>query len=317
MASTEVGLADLPSDGESPSIAALTTADLPRLLALSASAHWNQNEADWRMMLALGRGWGIRAAGCDGSGTLAASTVVLPYGTDFAWVSMVLVLPAFRRRGHASRLLHYALDALAAEGRSAVLDATPAGHAVYVQEGFADTWGFARWRREARTDMRNDTSADTAATGSADAGRGDGPPSRPLTEADWPAIAALDAHAFGADRLPLLRALAQRLPPAARVVEQGGRLQGFVLGRDGREAQQIGPLLAGDEATARALLADALQAVPGAVYVDLLDGRDGLCRWLPQQGFVVQRPFTRMVHGRKEAPGEPGAIMLVAGPELG
>jgi hypothetical protein len=90
-----------------------------------------------------------------------------------------------------------------------------------------------------------------------------------------------------------------------------------VLGRDGRDASQIGPLLAGDEATARALLADALQAVPGAVYVDLLDGRDVLRQWLQRQGFVMQRPFTRMVHGRKKAPGEPGAIMLVAGPELG
>ncbi len=84
------------------------------------------------------------------SDALAASTVVLPYGADFAWVSMVLVLPEFRRRGYASLLLRHALDALAAEGRAAVLDATPAGHAVYVQEGFADTWGFARWRREAR-----------------------------------------------------------------------------------------------------------------------------------------------------------------------
>ena len=312
-------VADLRGDGASPPIGALTTADLAGLLALSASANWNQNGADWRTMLALGRGWGIRAAGTEGndgnggSVTLAASTVVLPYGTDFAWVSMVLVLPAYRRRGYASRLLRHALDALAAEGRSEVLDATPAGHAVYVQEGFADDWGFARWRREARTDRR----ADASATGSAGAGRGDGPPTRALTDADWPAIAALDTPAFGADRLPLLRALAQRLPQAARVAEQGGRLQGYVLGRDGRDASQIGPLLAGDEKTARALLADALQAVPGAVYVDLLDGRDALRQGLQQQGFALQRPFTRMVHGRKKAPGEPGAIMLVAGPELG
>ncbi len=314
----ELGAAEVPGDGGLPFIRALTTADLPGLLALSASAHWNQNEADWRTMLTLGRGWGIRAAPSGGGGgasveTLAASTLVLPYGSDFAWVSMVLVLPEHRRRGHASRLLRHALDALAAEGRCAVLDATPAGHAVYVQEGFADTWGFARWRREASPGMR----AHTAVSGPVDAGRDDGPPTRPLTDADWPAIAALDGPAFGADRQPLLRALAQRLPQAARVVEREGRLHGFVLGRDGREAYQIGPLLAGDDATARALIADALQAVRGPVYVDLLDGRDALRQWLQQQGFRWQRPFTRMVHGRTKAPGEPGVVMLVAGPELG
>ncbi len=297
MASTEAGAAAV--------VVPLTAADLPGALALSASAHWNQNEADWRTMLHLGQGWGIQARGADGSQTLAASTVVLPYGADFAWVSMVLVRPEFRRRGYASLLLRRALDALAAAGRTAILDATPAGHAVYMQEGFRDTWGFARYRREAlgATPLAKDRPA--------------APPTRALTGSDWPAIAAMDVPAFGASRMPLLRALAQRLPQAARVVEQGGRLRGFVLGRDGLEASQIGPLLADDAGTALVLMADALRALPGPVYVDLLHGRDVLQAWLQQQGFVFQRPFTRMVHGATTAPGEPGAIMLVAGPELG
>ena len=80
--------------------------------------------------------------------------------------------------------------------------------------------------------------------------------------------------AFGASRLPLLRRLAQRLPQAARVLEQGGRLRGYVLGRDGREALQIGPLLADAPDVAQRLLHDALQPLAGeAVYVDLLDRR--------------------------------------------
>jgi len=286
-------------------IQALTAADLPGALALSAAAHWNQNEADWRTMLRLGRGWGIPTVGADGSRTLAASTVVLPYGTDFAWVSMVLVLPECRRRGHASLLLRHALEALAAEGRTAILDATPAGHAVYVQEGFRDTWSFARYRREALGPLARAAQRPPA------------PPTRALLESDWPAIEAMDAPAFGASRQALLRALAQRLPQAARVVEQGGRLRGFVLGRDGRDASQVGPLLADEPGTAMGLLADALQGLQGPVYVDLLDGREELRAWLQQQGFTLQRPFMRMVHARTTAPGKPGAIMLVAGPELG
>jgi len=101
----------------------LDVADLAGALALSASANWNQNDADWRTMLALGEAWGIDASAADGRRQLAASTVILPYGL-FAWVSMVLVLPEFRRRGYATRLLHQALATLAQRGVTAVLDAT-------------------------------------------------------------------------------------------------------------------------------------------------------------------------------------------------
>jgi len=109
-------------------------------LALSQSARWNQNAADWRLMLKIGRGWGVVRA----DGTLAASTLVLPYG-NFAWVSMVLVLPGERRKGHATRLLRTALDDLKRARLTPILDATPAGRTVYVQEGFHDTWGFRRF----------------------------------------------------------------------------------------------------------------------------------------------------------------------------
>jgi len=288
------------------SIRALTETDLAGALALSASAHWNQNAADWRGMLALGTGWGIDARLPGGEVVLAASTVALPYGNDFAWVSMVLVLPEFRRQGFASQLLHHALACLQAQRRSAVLDATPAGHAVYEQAGFADTWGFARYRRGSAVAPSPSEPLPTASTYT-----------RPLRASDWLAIAALDTPAFGADRLPLLRLLAQRQPSAARVLELGGQITGYVLAREGREATQIGPLLAPDEVAASWLLADAMAAVAGPAYADLLDDRPTLLAQMRLLGFEHQRPFTRMVHGRKKAPGDAGAVMLVAGPELG
>ena len=284
-------------------IRGLSADDLQAAQQLSASAGWNQNANDWLMMLQLGQGWGIDAADVAGRLHLAASIVVLPYGERFAWTSMVLVLPEFRRRGYAQMLLRHALAHLAAQGRAAVLDATPAGHAVYVQEGFADTWGFARYRREAGMPLQ---------------GAAAGPPTRPLVEADWPEVDAMDRVAFGASRLPLLRRLAQRLPQGARVLEQGGRLRGYVLGRDGREAFQIGPLLADAPDVAQRLMHDALQPLAGeVVYVDPLDRQAAALAWLQQQGFVFQRPFTRMVHGTETAPGDPTTIVLAAGPELG
>src|SRR5579862_8868366 len=93
----------------------LGTAHLAGCLALSKSANWNQNEADWRLMLSIGRGWGI--ADPERKGMLAASTLVLSYGA-FAWVSMVLVLPQYRSQGFATRLLRYALADLKKRGQT-------------------------------------------------------------------------------------------------------------------------------------------------------------------------------------------------------
>jgi GNAT superfamily N-acetyltransferase len=269
-------------------------------MALSRAANWNQNEADWRMMLRLGEGFGLSAS----DGTLCASIVVLPYGNEFAWMSMVLVAPEHRRLGYASRMLRRAIAYLQSQGLTAVLDATPAGHEVYVQEGLRDTWGFQRYSLpEARL-----------VSGWQDMS---GLKLRRLAGADWPQILAMDLPAFGAHREPLLRALAARLPDAALVAERGDKICGYLLGRDGREARQLGPLVAEDPPAAQALLSHALERVPAPLYIDIVDRHTSLRTWARMQGFAVQRPFTRMVHGAERAPGDNQTAMLVAGPELG
>ena len=163
-------------------------------LALSTSASWNQNEPDWRLMLEMGHGWGISLV----DGTLVASTPVLPYGNEFAWVSMVLVLPEHRRKGYASRLLRVALADLKRRGLTPILDATPEGQKVYRREGFRDTWGFKRFFLNRACDRNH-------------------PAVRDLRESDWTPILKMDREAFGASREVLLRALWTRLPEAGLV----------------------------------------------------------------------------------------------------
>jgi hypothetical protein len=90
-----------------------------------------------------------------------------------------------------------------------------------------------------------------------------------------------------------------------------------VLGRDGRSATQLGPVAAEDEDTAQALLGLALAGVRGPIYIDLVDGKSALRRWLEGRGFAPQRPFTRMVYGGAMTIGDVTRTMAVAGPELG
>ncbi|UCE30145.1 MAG: GNAT family N-acetyltransferase [Burkholderiales bacterium] len=291
-----------PADG-SPLEQRLGAGNIDEALVLSGAAHWNQGAADWRLFIEHGTVWGLRMRGGSDDGRLVASAAILPYGERFGWVSMVLVLPEFRGRGYATRLVHRALDALRSDGRAALLDATPDGRPVYSREGFADSWGFARWRREPGP-------APGAAPGAS---------VRPVSASDWAAILAQDLPVFGADRGWLLRALHARQPALAHVHRRagGGGIDGYVFGRDGREATQLGPVIARDPAAAIRLIRAALAQVPGAAYLDLTDRHRVLVPELETLGFVHQRPFTRMVLDAATAPGAADDLVAVAGPELG
>ncbi len=276
-----------PPAASSDGFRALTPADLPRAAALSALVGWNQVAADWAVFLRHGQVRGLD----DGQAALAATAAVLPYGPGVAWVSMVLVRPDRRRQGLATALLRWALEAL--RGTPCIaLDATPAGQPVYRRLGFSECWGFTRWTLPATLPIDPGVRV------------------RPLRDADWPAVLALDCTSFGAPREFLLRDLAARMP-AFVAVGPDGRILGVALARDGLRGPQLGPVLARDAPVARALLA----AGAGAM-LDLRDDAFGLAEWLAANGAVPQRPFARMALG-EAPPGCTARIVAVVGPEFG
>ncbi len=272
--------------------------DIPQALLLSAEANWNQVAADWRIMLGLGAGFGFVEPG----GRLVASAIALPFQGPFGWISMVLVTAAHRRKLLATRLMQRCIDHLTAMDRTPMLDATPAGREVYLGMGFHDGWGLKRW------------------TGAASAQFEPGPDRfgiRGIREPDWPAIAALDARAFGADRMSLLRHLAARWPEAALMaIADNNDIAGFALGRDGRTARQIGPVVAQAEPIAGALINAVLAAASGPIYIDLADRWTELGAQLAASAFTVQRPYTRMSYGTHAAFSDSKLLCAIAGPEL-
>jgi GNAT superfamily N-acetyltransferase len=280
---------------------ALSAAEMADAGALVSEARWNQVEADWRIFLAQGR---VYAASTD-TGRIVATTATLPFGGRFAWISMVLVTGEYRRRGLATRLLQMAMDDLAASKLVPVLDATPDGHAVYQQLGFEDSWGFHRLIRRERP----------AAVGAEPVLLGVN--TRPITDTDWPALCAYDAAAFGAERSAVLAGLRGRRPAADLVAERGGRIAGFLLGRDGRIASHVGPLIADDDTVARALLARALDQLDGPVFVDFADAKTDVRHFLDGRGFSAVRPLTRMLHGRSQRFDDAARTFAVVGPEFG
>ena len=279
--------------------APLAAAELADAEALVREAGWNQVAADWETFRALGTVFAARA-----SGRVVATAAILPYG-PFAWVSMVLVQSEQRRHGLGTKLLKRCIAALSEQGRVPLLDATPAGRPLYRSLGFEETWGYHRLARASASPMREDAPNTSGIT------------VRPIANSDWAALCATDAAAFGADRSALLGRLRGRLPSVEFVAERSDRIAGFLLGRNGRSASQIGPLIADDDEVAHALLARALPAIDGPIYIDFADSKARLRRWLKECGFSEQRPLTRMVLGRARGFDDEAATYAVAGPELG
>lgn len=270
---------------EPPEVSSLTLADLENCLTLSTQAGWNQVAADWRIFFDLGRVWGIRQ-----NGKVVATAALLPYPPCTAWVSMVLTAKPAQGQGFASRLVAAALSYCEGKSLAPQLDATAAGEGVYARLGFRTLTRLTRWRRPQSAKAANAPRA---------------------TPQAMDLIARLDQAAIGFARLALLQALSHRGPASATEA-------GFVLSREGRTAQQIGPLVATSRDEADALLAPILERIGAglAVIVDANDAAETLTDLLSDLDFQPERAFARMVKG---APPEPDAALYLAsaGPELG
>lgn len=268
----------------------LDTSDAAGGLALSSEAHWNQNEADWRFFLAKAIVFGLR----DGD-RLVATAALLPYASNNAWISMVLVTADWRRRGIATRLVDRCLDTATSLGLTSWLDATPAGAKVYGPLGFAPALELRRLRLErSRSDKTGKPPSLTA-----------------LGE-----LIAHDAAAMGFDRGILLGELGGR--PGSRLMSNGGAR---ALVREGRIARHIGPLFADGPDRALSLVHDIVRSETGSILIDAVASQEQFIMGLTDSGWTHERPFQRMRFGRAAAkPSEfmPATLpFAVAGPEYG
>ena len=172
----------------------LTLSDILSAMELSTAAGWNQTPDDWNRIL------GFSPAGCrcmEAAGQVIATTTLLAYGTDLAWVGMVLTHPEHRRKGLATRLVE---DAIAIAERNGIctlkLDATDEGRPLYESFGFAVEGGVERWGRDGVACASNEDTltADLFSTQECQWGRTI--PSH---------LFALDVEAFGVSREQVLK----------------------------------------------------------------------------------------------------------------
>src|SRR5262245_23135919 len=223
----------------------MTAADLAFADSLRALAGWNQTLNDWKRLLAH-EPQGCFLAEWDRVPTGTATTTC--YGSDLAWIGMVLVHPDYRRRGVGTALLQRCLDYLNGRGIYCIkLDATPAGRPVYERLGFQSEWALARWEHACV--------GQTSAVSTAEF--------RSWQNSDARLIEAIDRRAFGVSRQSLLQAMAnESLHALAHKSEHGGN-DGVGMLRDGSRALYLGPAVAASPAAGASLVQGLLTHVVG------------------------------------------------------
>ncbi len=262
-------------------------------MALSREAHWNQTSADWLMMMQAGDAFGFQAP----TGQIVASAIALPFGPEFGWISMVLVSSDWRRKGLATQLLDVCIKRLEQSGRTPMLDATPDGEHVYRPLGFVPHFNLSRWQHEAVETIDLQTAGNFVTT----------PP-------DPERIFEIDAKNFGGSRPEILQHQMLHGAEFSSITPSG---DGYLLGRDGRLATQIGPIIATETSSALSMLDAALSKIKGPVFIDAVNHQVALTERLERHGFTRQRGFTRMAKGIEQPFGDPENLFAIAGPELG
>jgi GNAT superfamily N-acetyltransferase len=264
----------------------ITAADIPAVMRLKEAAGWNQTGQDWRNLFQLAPDG---CFGIDVDGALAATTTAVCFGSELAWIGMVLTHPDHRGQGLARRLMEHALRYL--EGRLAwiKLDATDMGRPLYAKLGFQDECKIERWSRNGSVGFSL---------------RGT---SVPLS----PEVVELDRQAFGADRRELLSVLGR--------IESSASNRGYAMGRAGSRATYFGPCIAETSAEATKLIDEFLDAHQGeAIYWDILPDNTEAARIASERGFQPLRKLVRMaIPGPSPFLHDDSRVYAIAGFEYG
>ncbi|GJD65578.1 GNAT family N-acetyltransferase [Methylobacterium frigidaeris] len=270
----------------------MTEADIGAVHGLSGEVRWPHRAEDWRLMLEVGHG----LVACDEAGEVTGSAMWWPFGDGLATIGMVIVSPRMQARGTGRRLMRELFSAAGA--RTIRLTATEAGRPLYESEGF----------RVTGTNTQHQGIADAAAVI-------DDKRVRPVAEADWPAVAALDREASGGDRSRMLDAL--RRAGRISVLDEGGRIAGYSVCRPFGRGHIVGPIVAADAASAVALASPHVRAHAGAfLRLDTPERNGPLADFAKAIGLAnVDRSVT-MTRGLPPRIG-PARILALANQALG
>lgn len=253
----------------------MTEADLPQAQAMSAELRWPHRPVDWEHVFAHSEG--IVA---ERDGQLIATAQRWRWGKRHATLGLVIVTPACQGRRIGHRLMTALLDGL--DDCTVLLHATAEGRGLYERLGFVRIG-------EIRQHQGVALPAPLIALPA-------GWRLRPVGQNEAQALHQLDEDARGMPRPALIDELLAQAE-ACVVLDHDGTQKGFAILRRFGRGHVIGPVVAPDAESAKAMIAHLAGMNAGRFTRIDIDFDSGLAEWLEGIGLLRVDAPTTMVRG--------------------
>ncbi len=253
----------------------MTEADLPSAHALSAELRWPHRPTDWEQVFAHSEG-----LVAERDGQILATAQRWRWGPGHATLGLVIVTPACQGRRIGHRLMTTLLDGL--DDGTVLLHATAEGRGLYERLGFVRTGEVRQHQGVAQPTPLIALPA--------------GWRLRPAGQNEAAALQQLDTDARGMPRHALIEDLMAQAD-ACVVLDHDGTQQGFAMLRRFGRGHAIGPVVAPDAESAKALIAHLAGMNAGHFTRIDIDFDSGLAEWLESIGLLRVDAPTTMVRG--------------------
>lgn len=290
MSSSSVPAQNLPAD-DGVVLRPMTADDLAQTHALSEEQRWPHRPADWAQSFAHAEG--IVA---ERDGQIIATAQRWRWGPRHATIGLVIVTPACQGRRIGHRLMSALLDGL--DNHTVLLHATAEGRGLYERLGFVRTGEMRQHQGIAQPTPLIALPA--------------GWRLRPAGLNEAADLRRLDAQARGMPRDALIDDLLASAD-ACVVLDDDGEARGFAMLRRFGRGHAIGPVVAPDAESAKALIAHLAGINAGHFTRIDIDFDSGLAEWLESIGLLRVDAPTTMVRGAPltTPPGGPTLFAIV------
>jgi N-acetylglutamate synthase-like GNAT family acetyltransferase len=260
----------------------MTTKDFPYAVDLANTMDWNMTDADFEFNMKM------EPNGCfvlkDNSKPIGVATCI-SYG-KIGWFGNLIVEQAYRKQGAGSRLVKHAIDYLKS------VDVTTVGLYAYQHLtkfygniGFQSNVDFTFLKAQSISSVTFPKKVAKLTT---------------LTQKNIPRIIEFDAGCFGAERGKLLKTILKNKNNLCYVVEESGKVVGFVAAKVYDGLAEVGPMAYSNSHTefVELLLSSILLKLKGSeAYLCMPSSNMALLALADKFGFKEEFKLTRMFLG--------------------